>query len=183
MAQHINKYGDVQYIQDALDAGILANPYVALNEYTGKLDFNTLEPTPPPLPPALGYWTDDGEGNYTFSQAGDCNDYSEPVYIGKLKNVYKMENSELVDMDVTLQCQEGVGITLRFDDNNSESSDKPESEFTEPETWETGVLTSLNDSDATVVVDWNRNSFTFHSGSQSYPLTMETTNPPIPEGE
>lgn len=43
---HINKYADAQAIQDALDAGTLANPYVAMTS-AGTLDYNTLEPTPP----------------------------------------------------------------------------------------------------------------------------------------
>ena len=42
---HINKYADAQAIQDALDAGTLANPYVAMTS-AGTLDWNSLAPTP-----------------------------------------------------------------------------------------------------------------------------------------
>ena len=42
---HINKFTDAQAIQDALDAGTLANPYVAMTS-AGTLDWNSLAPTP-----------------------------------------------------------------------------------------------------------------------------------------
>lgn len=42
---HINKFTDAQAIQDALNAGTLKNPYVAMTP-VGVLDYNTLEPTP-----------------------------------------------------------------------------------------------------------------------------------------
>lgn len=60
---HINKYDDAQAIQDALDAGTLANPYVAMTS-AGTIDYNSLEPTPP----APVIYVLDSEGNYYYPQ-------------------------------------------------------------------------------------------------------------------
>ena len=58
MVNHINKYASAQAIQDALNAGTLANPYVAMTS-AGTLDYNTLEPTPP-------IYVQDSSGNKYF---------------------------------------------------------------------------------------------------------------------
>lgn len=55
---HINKYADAQAIQDALDAGSLLNPYVAMTS-AGTLDYNSLQPTPP-------IYVQDSSGNQYF---------------------------------------------------------------------------------------------------------------------
>ena len=69
---HINKYADAQAIQDALDAGTLANPYVAMTS-AGTLDYNTLSPTPPAPQVYVQdtdgntYYPTENEGEYHFS--------------------------------------------------------------------------------------------------------------------
>ena len=60
MVNHINKYASAQAIQDALDNGTLANPYVAMTS-AGTLDYNTLEPTP-------HIYVQDSSGNYYYPQ-------------------------------------------------------------------------------------------------------------------
>lgn len=56
---HIMKAANAQAIQDALDAGTLVNPYVAMTS-SGTLDFNSLSPSPIP---STGAWilTSDGD--------------------------------------------------------------------------------------------------------------------------
>lgn len=58
MINHIGKYNDAQAIQDALDAGTLANPYVAMTS-AGTIDYNSLQPTPP-------IYVQDSSGNQYF---------------------------------------------------------------------------------------------------------------------
>ena len=47
---HIILASDAQEIADAVDSGTLVKPYVALNQDTGELDFNTYDPPYPEEP-------------------------------------------------------------------------------------------------------------------------------------
>ena len=184
---HINKYADSAAIQAALDEGTLVNPYVAFDEDSGALDFNSLEPTPP-APSTMGTWSDDGEGNYTFQITETDTSYWEdnPNYIGQLASV--IFHGSTTDMDITLGYDSGMGgWLLKFNDNSGETN-IPEHTFYdngEPETWDdAGVQVAEGDSDAYAIVEWDgSSSFTIYSGSSAHPVSISTYDPEYPAGE
>ena len=183
---HIGKYTDSQAVADALEAGTLASPYVVQIDGSNYYD-NYPEPEPEPEP-TMGYWSDDGEGNYTFQITETDTSYWEdnPTYIGQLASVIFHGSS--TDMNITLEYSSLYeGWLLRFEDLGGES-EKPEHTFysdEEPQTWDdTGVQVAEGDSDAYVIVEWDGSgSFTFYSGSSAHPLSISTYDPEYPAGE
>ena len=176
---YINKYEDSQAIQDALDAGTLANPYVALNEDTGELDYNTLEPNP--AVETMGVWSDDGEGTYTFQITETDTTYWETeVKIGELLGVYSDGNYG--NLDVMLNYNQGSD-SWHMVFYAEEASNTPESDFEEgvPYAWESGAMTDPDDSDAVIMVDWDgTDTFIFQTGDLN-PISMTTIDPEYPE--
>lgn len=75
---HIMKAANAQAIQDALDAGTLVNPYVAMTS-SGTLDFNSLSPSPVP---STGAWilTSDGDLIEGVYDSGQSEQYPYDVY-------------------------------------------------------------------------------------------------------
>jgi len=185
MVNHINKYADAQAIQDALDAGTLANPYVAMTS-AGTLDYNSLQPTPP-APSTMGTWSDDGQGVYTFQiTETDTTYWENPVNIGSLDGVYYQ--LALMDMDVVISW-DPVNCWWHMELQNANLSDYPGYEFLvgAADTWyQESVMTEPDGSSASLEVDWDGvDTFVFQRNSSvSGPaLQMTTIDPPYPAGE
>ena len=187
MVNHINKYADAQAIQDALDARMLANPYVAMTS-AGTIDYNSLQPTPP-APSTMGVWSDDGQGVYTFQITETDGQYwGNPINIGTLDGVYFQ--GMLMDMDVLLY---GNGETddfwiVKF--HNEDLSDDPgENMFSKgiSDTWyQEGVLTEPDSSNAYLQVYWDGvDTFVFqrYTDGSGPAISMTTIDPPYPSGE
>lgn len=163
-------------IQDALNAGRLENPYVAL--VNTDLDYNSLSPEEECY---IGEWSDDGEGTYTF-QVLDTGDtaWNNDVNIGTLEGVYSDGNHE--DLDVLLNYDQGSG-SWHMVFFSEKASSTPETNFEEgvPDAWESGAMTDPDDSDAVIMVDWNgTDTFDFKTGDL-HPITMTTINPECSE--
>lgn len=185
MVNHINKYADAQAIQAALDAGTLANPYVAMTS-AGTIDYNTLSPTPP-APSTMGTWSDDGQGVYTFQITETDGQYwGDPINIGTLDGIYYQ--SSLIDMDVLLY---GNGETddfwiVKFH-NEDLSEDTGENMFTKgvPDNWGAeDIMTDPDQSNAIVFVNWDGvDTFVFQKNPEGagQQLSMTTIDPPYPE--
>lgn len=176
MINHLGKYNDAQAIQDALDAGTLANPYVAMTS-AGTIDYNSLEPTPP-APSTMGVWSDDGQGVYTFQITETGTTYwGTQVKIGELLGVYSDGNYG--DLDVMLDYNQGSG-TWHMVFYTEEASNTPEANFEEgvPYIWESGAMTDPEESNSTVNVVWDGvDSFTIPIA----PGFLTTIDPPYPE--
>ena len=181
------KAADASELQAAIDGGELVSPYVALNQDTGEIFYDNFVPDEPEVQ-TMGYWGDDGEGNYTFQITETDTSYWEdnPAYIGQIASVIFHGSS--TDMNITLEYSSLYeGWLLRFEDLGGES-EKPEHTFYEngePETWDdAGVQVAEGDSDAYVMVEWDGSgSFTFYSGSSAHPVSISTYDPEYPEGE
>lgn len=188
MINHIGKYNDAQAIQDALDAGTLANPYVAMTS-AGTLDYNTLSPTPP-APSTMGVWTyNESGGYYTFKINGvnpeatmpyqDIGQYWADQYIGTLEGVYYQDS--VIDLEIKLSYEtNGENWNMTF--WNSELSEFPIGffEFGVPYIWESGVMTDPEESNSTICPEWDGvDTFTIPIA----PGFLSPYNPPYPEGE
>ena len=184
MINHIGKYNDAQAIQDALDAGMVANPYVAMTS-AGTIDYNTLSPTPP-APSTMGVWSDDGQGVYTFQITETGTTYwGTQVKIGELLGVYSDGNYG--NLDVMLNYNQGSD-SWHMVFYAEEASNTPEYDF-EPGVsyiWESGVMTDPDQSNAIVFVNWDGvDTFVFQRNPEgSGPsISMTTIDPPYPAGE
>ena len=178
MINHIGKYNDAQAIQAALDAGTLANPYVAMTS-AGTIDYNSLAPEEPSC--YIGEWSKDGE-TYTF-QILDTGDtaWNNPVNIGTLEGVYSDGNYG--DLDVMLNFDHGSG-SWHMVFYTEEASNTPEYDFEEewPHDWESGAMTDPGDSDAVIRVNWDgTDTFVFQADGGWTPLTITTINPECSE--
>ena len=169
--KHFGIYDSAEDLQDALNAGAIENPYVALVD--GDLDYNTMSPEEPSY---IGEWSDDGEGNYTFDILE-----SDPALWGN--------ETTIATANLVLEgASTDVEITILYDNDEwrvvflpigGEASNPPEYQFSEgtPYTWDTGVMTADDDSDAVVMVDYDGGvGFTFYSGSANNPLSLNTIN-------
>lgn len=186
---HINKFGNSQEIQSALDNGSLEKPYVAMTS-AGTLDFNTLAPTPEPQP-TMGYWYDDGEtvGYYPFYITETGHTYWEnEVYIGQMNGVDFDGNQDLnmsvyLNYDITNSCWH-----IRFDDGGV-ASDIQEHNFYEgtSDIWDIfDIMTDVEVSDSSLQVRWDGEScFEFQSLTEEpgCELSMTTHDPEYPAGE
>lgn len=168
-------------IQDALNAGRLENPYVALVD--GDLDYNSMEPI---YPCYLGEWGDDGEGNYTFqildsaSTAWENND--EGQTIGQFE---AYAGGTLRQYDVILVTSNHTTWTLvYYDAVHSQMASHNFSAGT-ADTWtETTITTDLNDSTSYIVAEWDGvDAFEIHSAVEEAPLTIDTIDPECPSDE
>ena len=184
MINHIGKYNDAQAIQDALDAGTLANPYVAMTS-AGTIDYNTLSPTPP-APSTMGVWTEPQQNTHVFQITETGTTYwATEVKIGELLGVYSDGNYG--DLDVMLDYSQGSG-TWHMVFYAEEASTIPEYDF-EPGVsyiWESGVMTDPDQSNAIVFVNWDGvDTFVFQKNPEGagQQLSMTTINPPYPAGE
>lgn len=181
------KAADASELQAAIEGGELVSPYVALNQDTGEIFYDNFVPDEPEVQ-TMGYWGDDGEGNYTFQITETDTSYWEdnPTYIGQLASVIFHGSS--TDMNITLEYSSLYeGWLLRFEDLGGES-EKPEHTFysdEEPQTWDdTGVQVAEGDSDAYILVDWNGyETFAIYSGSSAHPVSISTSDPEYPAGE
>lgn len=176
---HIGIYGDAAAIQAALNEGSLANPYVAVKDDTGEVDYNTLTPEEPCY---LGEWSDNGAGTYTFQilESGDTA-WNNAVNIGTLNGVYSDGNHD--DLDIKFNYNQGSG-TWHMVFFSEIASNTPEYDFEEGVTdaWESGVMTDPNDSDAVISVDWDgTDTFVFNTSGDLHPLSMTTINPECSE--
>lgn len=179
MINHIGKYNDAQAIQDALDAGTLANPYVAMTS-AGTIDYNTLSPTPP-TPSTIGVWTEPQQNRHVFQILDADPQYWEvtEVKIGELLGVYS--DGYYGNLDVTLYYIPEYG-TWHMIFYAEEASTIPEYDF-EPGVsyiWESGVMTDPDESISTINVDWDGvDSFSIDIA----PGFLTTIDPPYPAGE
>jgi len=179
---HINKYDNSAAIQAALNEGSLGNPYVAVKDDTGEVDYNTLSPEEPCH---LGEWSDNGAGTYTFQilEPGDAV-WENGVNIGSLMNVYFNGGQDTIDMDVTLATRPGTGVwTMNFVADPEESYNPLLYSFDEEvaDTWESGVMTNPHDSDAVITVGWDGTDTFMLQTDDLNPLSMTTINPECSE--
>lgn len=158
-------------IQDALNAGSLENPYVALVD--GELDYNAFEPERPCV---LGEWSDDGQGNYTFHMldTGDTA-WTNGVSIAQLFGLYPNGDGPY-DMDVRLNLNLGEPNYWSMEFHVDDQSDMPLYEFYEgnQEIWNSGAMVDPNESNSSVDVTWDGvDTFTFSAAD----LNISTINP------
>ena len=164
-------------IQDALNAGRLENPYVAL--VNNNLDYNSMEPEEPCV---LGEWSDDGQGHYTF-QILDTGDtaWMNGVSIAQLFGLYPNGDGPY-DMDVRLTLTTGEPNNWTMEFHVDEQSDMPFKDFYEGEAelWNSGAMTDPNESNSSVDVNWDGvDTFTFSAAD----LNINTINPECPPSE
>ena len=180
---HINKYDDAQAIQDALDAGTLANPYVAMTS-AGTIDYNSLQPTPP-APSTMGVWSDDGQGTYTFQiTETDPTYWEQPAKIGVLNDVYMDGNQDSPDV---MFSYNSLSEAWHMECASEIASSPAEHDFIDnvSDIWYAeGVDTDPNESTAYLEVSWDgADTFIFQrveSGSGPA-ISITTINPPYPE--
>ena len=173
---HINKYADSAAIQAALDEGTLLNPYVALDEDQGALDFNSLTPSGP----TMGTWDDEGDGNYYFTVDSEAAEYFDGTEIG---TTTLLDGADERNYSIQVTYAAGGVWWVKF--IAGESSD-PENPFEEgsPWTWSTGLQTG-HSSDDEVEVGYD-GDMTFHFSANALsqnPISISTINPQYPEGE
>lgn len=196
MINHIGKYNDAQAIQDALDAGTLANPYVAMTS-AGTIDYNSLQPTPP-APSTMGYWTN-GEGTsespYIFHITEEDTSYWEQdVYIGQLLTIYFSEEVP-VDFTMVLQYQydseypENSLYAFKLIPDGGQASDGVQLDLHPdmPDSWccgesNIGMMTTIETSDAYVSFSWDgEGNISMWSDDSSNELAASTHDPEYPE--
>ena len=178
---HIGKYADSQEIQDALDAGTLVNPYVAMNEDLGELDFNTLIPSEPGSE-TLGSWSDDGEGNYYFQITETDQSYWNDTYIGTIDSIEYAGSTDSAEVVLTPGADAGSWDMKIRQENGTETIEQTFEEG-QDYTWnDSGFMVDSSDSDSALQIYWDgADTFTFNSGSSENPLSMSTYDPPYPE--
>lgn len=158
-------------IQDALNAGSLENPYVALVD--GDLDYNSLSPEEPCV---IGEWSDDGAGHYTF-QILDNGDtaWTNTISIAQLFGLYP-DGAGPYDMDVRLSLSLGEPSIWNMEFHVNDQSDMPSKDFYEGEAelWHSGAMVDPNESNSSVDVTWDGvDTFTFRASD----LNINTINP------
>ena len=185
---HINKDDDAQAIQDALNAGTLANPYVAMTS-AGTIDYNSLEPTPEPSC-YIGEWSDDGQGAYTFQITETGTTYWEDqINIGSLDGVYATQIGETpIDMVVMLKYSD-YDSEWQLELQADGASENPTYGFTNgtPGVWyEEGVDTDPNESSAYLEVSWDgADTFVFRrvEAGSGPAIQMTTINIDCPDSD
>lgn len=169
---HLGKYDDAQAIQDALNAGTLANPYVAMTS-AGTIDYNSLEPTPP-APTTMGTWT----GKSFQITETDTTYWEQGVKIGVLNDVYMDGNQDSPDVMLTYTIMDGAWL-MQFDSNVASNPVDHNFDELEP-TWSTGVMTDPDESYSQINVEFDgTDTFTFDIADGF----LTTINPDYPAGE
>lgn len=173
--KHFGIYESVEDAQDALNAGRLENPYVALVD--GDLDYNSLSPEELCY---LGEWTDNGAGRYTLEVTDKQNsDWNDGLVIGQFLGVY-FEGVQ-TDMDVNL-AYNGID-TWRLEFSAEGGSDTPTILFGDGlmETLEmSDIVTDQDSSDAVIKINWNgSDTLVFYANvtAEETGLSMNTINP------
>ena len=187
MINHIGKYNDAQAIQDALDAGQIANPYVAMTS-AGTLDYNSLQPTPP-APATMGVWSDDGQGVYTFqvldAEAIGQISQTDNVPIGNLNMVYYQGTQ--IDVNVELAYDGFSTWYVYFMSLGSGELDRVSFQEGTPITLSLDSFATGQDASSDYLqVDWDGvDTFVFQRNPEgSGPsISMTTIDPPYPAGE
>lgn len=182
---HINKYADAQAIQDALDAGTLANPYVAMTS-AGTIDYNSLQPTPP-RPDYLGVWSDNGDGVYTFQILdADPSYWAEGLELGALEDIY-VNGGEYSNWLVFTLSHSSEESKWTIEIQAHDLSEFPKYDFYEgtPDTWaEQNLMTEQDSSGAYLVVEWDgEDTFVFQRNPEGSgaALAIDTYDIPYPE--
>lgn len=170
MVNHINKYASAQAIQDALNEGTLANPYVAMTS-AGTLDYNTLEPTP--AVETMGTWT----GKSLQITETDTTYWGQPVKIGVLNDVYMDSNQDSPDVMLSFSALDEWHMEFA----SNVASNPVEHNFDELEpTWSTGVMTEPDESNSEINVEFDGvDTFTFTIADGF----LTPINPEYPAGE
>ena len=170
MVNHINKYASAQAIQDALDNGTLANPYVAMTT-AGTLDYNTLEPTP--AVETMGTWT----GKSFQITETDTTYWGQPVKIGVLNDVYMDGNQDSPDVMLSFSALDEWHMEFA----SNMASNPVEHDFSELDpTWSTGVMTEPDESNSEINVEFDGvDTFTFTIADGF----LTPINPEYPAGE
>lgn len=192
---HIGKFANATAIQDALDAGTLANPYVAMTT-AGTLDFNSLQPTPP-APTTMGYWTS-GAGTeaspYVFhiTETDFDTSWLTEVYIGQMDNVIiegAPANAQIYlsggyDMFVDNYLF-NVRITAQgmSDDWNGEFEDFHMTSYCCGVNNPSVMAGSGSNDTVAIIGDFTNHNYTFSFYGESAPISMTTVDPPYPEEE
>lgn len=177
---HIILASDAQEIADAVDSGTLVKPYVALNQDTGELDFNTYEPDVP----TMGIWGDDGEGNYTFQITETDQSYWGETYIGTIVAIEYASTTEPAEIVLTPGADAGSWVMKIHQENGSDTPEQTFEEGTDYLWDDSGFMVDSGDSDSTLFIYWDGSGeFTFNSGSSVHPLSIITSDPPYPSEE
>ncbi len=169
---HINKYASAQEIQDALDNGTLANPYVAMTT-AGTLDYNTLEPTPP-APTTMGTWT----GKSFQVTETDTTYWGQPVKIGVLNDVYMDGNQDSPNVMLSYTIMDD---TWHMEFASEHASTPAEHDFNDIDPfWNSGVMTDPDESVSSIDVAYDgTDTFTFTIADGF----LTPINPEYPAGE
>lgn len=158
-------------IQDALNDGILENPYVAIVD--GDLDYNSLEPTPETC--YIGEWSDDGKGHYTFSVDTENAAWEDnPIKIGKLLGVSADGNID--DLDVMLSY-DTTNDWWHMEFFSRKLSSCPEYDFSGADTWSTGTMVEYEKSGSEISVDYDGDGSFVFSRTDLEQIPINTINP------
>lgn len=174
--KYIGKYTDSSEVQTALNEEVLGKPYVAL--VGGVLDYNTLDVEEPVE--YMGSWTME-EGTYNFQILDSDGDFWENVEIGTILAVHPGQTSA-IDVPVYLKYSLMYDYwELVFDATDAGLSDYTTYQFYEgtPDEWDCqDFFVAPGVSDASVRVNWDgEGTFTFYSGDDESPLSMDTIDP------
>ena len=171
MVNHIGKYLSAQAIQDALNEGTLANPYVAMTS-AGTLDYNTLEPTP--AVETMGTWT--GK-SFQITETGTTY-WEQGVKIGVLNDVYMDGNQDSPDVMLSYTIMDD---TWHMEFASNMASNPVEHNFSELDPfWNSGVMTDPAETSSSIDVAYDgTNTFTFTIADGF----LTTIDPEYPAGE
>lgn len=182
---HINSYASGQAIQDALNAGSLAKPYVALNTSAGTIDWNSKSPVAPVS--YMGTWTEGAgtsESPYVFNITELDTDYwGNWVNIGTIKDAY-YQGAGPADQGVMLRYVSAENYWEISIGEDAGGSDSWHDTFSEAKVAESEVQVGDSSDDAIIVTFDGTDQFNFSIGTlSSGTLTITTINPEYPGDE
>ena len=204
------KAADASELQAAIEGGELVSPYVALNQDTGEIFYDNFVPDEPdacadweeggyesyedcrcqqygedcPEVQTMGYWGDDGEGNYTFQITETDQSYWNDTYIGTINSIEYAGQTDTAEIMLTPGADAGSWDMKIHQENGSETIEET---FFDAENYlwnDSGFMVDSGDSDSALQVYWDGyGTFTINSGSSVHPVSISTYDPEYPEGE
>ena len=177
------KAADASELQAAIEGGELVSPYVALNQDTGEIFYDNFVPDEPEVQ-TMGYWGDDGEGNYTFQITETDQSYWNDTYIGTINSIEYAGQTDTAEIMLTPGADAGSWDMKIHQENGSETIEET---FFDAENYlwnDSGFMVDSGDSDSALQVYWDGyGTFTINSGSSVHPVSISTYDPEYPEGE
>lgn len=175
------KAADASELQAAIEGGELVSPYVALNQDTGEIFYDNFVPDEPEVQ-TMGYWGDDGDGNYTFQITETDQSYWNDTYIGTINSIEYAGQTDTAEIMLTPGADAGSWDMKIHQENGSETIEQTFEEGTDYLWNDSGFMVDESDSDSTLQVYWDGSGyFTFNSGSSENPLSISTSDPGYPE--